>query len=142
MISNSLIMNKLTLWLCFSVYFVICESDFSFSMDEDLSDVIEAEIEDSQIFRVPQFDGTFKMMTEQEAKLFTIHSEINERSKNFPFFTNKQQKVRFLLHTQKNVMKWQEIHMDIPETLHRSNFNSSHPTRFLVFGIFLLRKKM
>lgn len=122
-------MNSFTTLLL--VLFGLASADCNYSpyADEDLSDVMEDEIEDDQIWRVPQFDGTFKLMTEQEAKELTIQSEISQRIRNIHFFANKRQKVRFFLHTRMNVMKWQEIDMDRPETLHRSNFNSSHPTR-------------
>lgn len=105
--------------------------------DEDLSDVIETEVEDDQIWRVPQFDGTFEMMTEKEAKTLRISSEKMERFKRH--LKNKQEKMRFFLHTRKNIMKWQEVAMDRPETLHRSNFNSSHPTRSV--WVFLCKLK-
>lgn len=117
-------MDKLTILLL--VFVSVVFADFNFE-DEDLSDVVEAEVEDDQIWSIPQLDGTFKLMTEQEAKDLTIKSEIIERYKLF--FKNKQKKIRFFLHTQKNVMKWQEVDMERSETLQRSNFNSSHPTR-------------
>lgn len=117
----------------FLAFFAFAATDEEFIYkpfgDEDMTDVIQADIEDDQIWRIPQFDGTFQMMTEGEAKELTLATEIVGRIKNHPHFQNKRRKVRFFLYTQKNVMKWQEIDMDRPETLHRSNFNSIHPTR-------------
>lgn len=98
--------------------------------DEDLTDVLEAKADNHTIWQIPQFDGSFKAMTEQRAKELTLLTEIPKRIKDFvKHFRNKRRKIRFFLYTQKNVMKWQEIDMDRPETLQRSNFNRSHPTR-------------
>lgn len=98
--------------------------------DEDLTDVLEAVVEDNELWQVPQIDGSLKWMTEQEAKDQTLKTELVEKAKWVKkHFSNKRRKVRFFLYTQKNPSKWQEIDMERPETLQRSNFNSSHPTR-------------
>ncbi|KAL5281002.1 hypothetical protein ACFFRR_004800 [Megaselia abdita] len=103
--------------------------------DEDFTDVLEAEADKHHIWQIPQFDGSFKSMTEQEAKELTLLSEIPKRIKNMvSHFRNKRRKIRFFLYTQKNVVNWQEIDMDRPETLHRSFFNSSHVTRIYTHG--------
>lgn len=99
-------------------------------MNEDFTDIANAKIEDNQKWLVPQFDGSLKWMTEQEAKDQTLATEKVEQIKwVINHFKNKRRKVRFLLYTQKNPAKWQEIDMERPETLERSNFNVSHPTR-------------
>uniref|UniRef100_T1GPT2 Lipase domain-containing protein n=1 Tax=Megaselia scalaris TaxID=36166 RepID=T1GPT2_MEGSC len=121
----------------FQVFLLILSISFDVIYgDEDLSDILEAEVEDDQIWRVPQFDGTFKMMTEQEAKDITLRTEVRGRFKNITnlLFKDKRKKVQFFLHTQKNIIKWQEIDMERPETLHRSFFNKNHPTRIFAHG--------
>lgn len=126
--------NFIILILLCSTALALEDYDGFYSMEdllkEDFSDVIEAEIEDDQKWLVPQFDGSLKWMTEQEAKDQTLNTEIIEQIKwVVNHFKNKRRKVRFLLFTQKNPAKWQEIDMERPETLERSNFNASHPTR-------------
>lgn len=91
---------------------------------------IGIEANDNQIWRVPQFDGSYKMMTEQEAEELAIQSEISERLKNKQFSVSRRDKITFFLYTQQNLEEWQEVDMDNPKTLHKSNFNSNHPTRF------------
>lgn len=123
----------------FIILIVLCSTAFAledefYSMEdllkEDFSDIIEAKIVDDQKWFVPQFDGSFKWMNEQEAKEQTLNTEIVEQIKwVVSHFKNKRRKVRFLLFTQKNPVKWQEIDMERPETLERSHFNASHPTR-------------
>lgn len=128
-------MNRLFVLFLFALSFAlgIHEDEFYSLQDlqkEDLSDVINAEIEDDQKWLVPQIDGSLKWMTEQEAKDQTIKTEIIEQIKwALNHFSNKRRKVRFFLYTQRNPVKWQEIDMERPETLERSNFNVSHPTR-------------
>lgn len=97
---------------------------------EDLSDVYEAEVEDDQLWQVPQIDGSLEWMTEQEAKDRTLSTEFGgNRNRWIKHLRNKRRKIRFFLYTQKNPSKWQEIDIERLETLQRSNFNSSHPTR-------------
>lgn len=97
---------------------------------EDLRDIYEAEVEDDQLWQVPQIDGYLEWMTEQEAKDRTLRTEFGENpNKWIKHLRNKRRKILFFLYTQKNPSKWQEIDMEWPETLQRSNFNSSHPTR-------------
>ncbi|KAL5280664.1 hypothetical protein ACFFRR_004588 [Megaselia abdita] len=123
----------------FLVAFALDKNDFytlEVVLKEDLSDVFKAEVEDDQKWLVPQFDGSFEWMTEQEAKDRTIKTEIIEEIKwareNFKY--NKRKKVQFFLYTQKNPVKWQELDIDSPETLERSHFNASHPTRIFSHG--------
>lgn len=123
-------MKFLAILLVFGVFALSRSQPVTEFGDEDLTDVLEAKVEDNQMWRIPQIDGSLEWLTEQEAKDRTLKTELISRVKWLrSHFKNKRRKVRFFLYTQRNPTKWQEIDMDRPETLQRSNFNSSHPTR-------------
>uniref|UniRef100_T1GG43 Lipase domain-containing protein n=1 Tax=Megaselia scalaris TaxID=36166 RepID=T1GG43_MEGSC len=128
-------MKFLAILLVFGVFALSRTQPVTEFGDEDLTDVLEAKVEDNQMWRIPQIDGSLEWLTEQEAKDRTLKTELISRVKWLrSHFKNKRRKVRFFLYTQRNPTKWQEIDMDRPETLQRSNFNSSHPTRIFAHG--------
>ncbi|XP_055920277.1 phospholipase A1-like [Eupeodes corollae] len=88
---------------------------------------IPIEPEEDTVWPIPQIDGTVKWMTEHQAVA-------RAESTDLPSFPNKLDKVSFFLYTQLNPTKPIELVMSNKETIVRSTFNFSNPTRFMLHG--------
>ncbi|XP_055856353.1 beta-3 adrenergic receptor isoform X2 [Episyrphus balteatus] len=76
-----------------------------------------------EVWSIPQYDGTIRQMTEQQAFRQAMLTEPEHLG------STNSDKVRFYLYTQANPTEPLELDMDNLETLYRSTFNFENPAR-------------
>ncbi|GAB0092136.1 phospholipase A1-like [Sergentomyia squamirostris] len=90
---------------------------------ENGPDKVPVVIDNQEYALIPEVDGKFRIVNVQEA--------LNEEPENF---FNPETDVHFLLFTQSNPTNAQTVIRNNAASLAASNFNPSHPTRFLHHG--------
>ncbi|XP_055850581.1 phospholipase A1-like [Episyrphus balteatus] len=83
---------------------------------------------DEVVWSIPQYDGTARQMTEQQAIRQAMLTEPEHLG------STNSDKVRFYLYTQANPTEPLELDMENLETLYRSTFNFENPTRIMIHG--------